>query len=153
MEDELALIQEMRRAVRLFDEGQVEQAGLIWDGLAAQGDPLAHPHRLTWARARARWTLGRLEEADRLLADLDEDEVPFDVRINAVVARAVVADRLGRRDEAVRLYERGRELFGANSQYNDGLVSFLRRRIARGLKAPQVSGPFPGTPALQRVPG
>ncbi|MDO8615600.1 MAG: C45 family autoproteolytic acyltransferase/hydrolase [Dehalococcoidia bacterium] len=152
MQHEAGVIAEVRRAMRLFDEGDVAAASAIWERFAETGEPLLQPHRLTWARARARWTLGRLEEAEGLLAGLDADAVPFDVRINAVIARAVVADRLGDRPRAVDLYRRGQELFGENRQYNDGLVAPLHKRIAAGLRAPLTRGPFPPTPALQRVP-
>jgi len=146
------VIGELRKAMRLFDEGEVEAAGAFWDGLAASGEELVEPHRLAWARARARWTMGRLAEADAMLDGLDGDGVPFDVRINAVVAAAVVADRLGDREKAVRLYRQAESLFGMNAQYNDGLVAPLHRRIGAGLKGPLTKGPFPMTPGLQRVP-
>ncbi len=152
MQREADVIAEVRGAVRLFDGGDVAAACAIWDGFAETGEPLLEPHRLTWARARARWTLGRLEEAEELLKGLDSDAVPFDVRINGVVARAVAADRTGDRERALALYTRGQVLFAENAQYNDGLVAFLRKRIVAGLKAPLLDGPFPGTPALQRVP-
>jgi len=152
MQHQAAVIAETRRAIRLFDEGDVAAACAIWDRFAEVGEPLLEPHRLTWARARVRWTLGRLTEADALLGGLDAEGVPFDVRINAVVARAVVADRLGKRRRALEVYARGQTLFEQNSHYNDGLVAPLRGRIAAGLRAPLTNGAFPATPPLQRVP-
>lgn len=153
MEHERTVVADIRRAIRLDDEGATQEALTILDRFAESGEPLVEPHRLSWARARCRWKLSELQDADALLAALDGDAVPFDVRINAVVARAVVADRLGDRGRAIGLYQRGQALFAEQPQYNDGLVAFLHRRVAAGLQAPLTSGPFPQTPALQRVPG
>jgi predicted choloylglycine hydrolase len=153
MEHEKAVIAEARQAMRLFDEGEVDKALATWDRFAERKERLLEPHRLAWARARGRWTIGKLEEASVLLVGLDADEVPFDVRINAVVAQAVIADRLGKRDLALNLYARGQLLFHDHPEYNDGLVAPLRKRINAGLRAPLSGGPFPGTPGLQRLPG
>lgn len=153
MEHEKAVIAESRQAMRLFDEGVVDKALVIWDGFAEREEKLLEPHRLAWARARGKWTMGDLGEASVLLVGLDADEVPFDVRINAVVAQAVIADRLGKRDHARDLYARGQALFDDHPEYNDGLVAPLRQRINAGLRAPVTAGPFPETPGLQRLPG
>jgi hypothetical protein len=153
MERETAVVGELRTAMRLFEEGSVQEAAAIWDRLAEKGEPLVQPHRLAWARARARLGSGRLNEAEEILAGLDTDEVPFDVRANAMVARASSLDRLGRRQEAVEAYTGAQEYLEANSEYNDGLISPLPRRIAEGLKSAQDGKPMPGFPGLQRIPG
>ncbi len=152
MEQEKAVIAEARRAMRLFDEGAVEDALAIWDGFLDSREALLEPHRLAWARARARWTLGRLEEADAILAELDAESVPFDVRANALAVRALVLDRLDRREEALAIYRRAQAYLEDHVEYNDGLIAPLRGRIAAGLKAPQDGGPVPGTPSLQILP-
>ncbi len=151
MDHERAVIAEMRRAMRLFEEGSAEQAEAIFDRFAASGETLLQPHRLAWARARARWVAGKLGEAESILATLDNDDVPFDVRANALAARAQALDRLNRREEAVSAYRAAAAYLDAHSQYNDGLISPLRGRIERGLGRPG-SGKMPGTPALQRIP-
>src|SRR3546814_10546210 len=84
-------------------------------------------HRLAWARARAKWTLGRNDEAEAILAGLDAEGVPFDVRANATAARASVLDRLGRRQEALEAYAGAQAYLEANPEYNDGLISPLRK--------------------------
>jgi hypothetical protein len=151
MEREHALISDVRHAMRLFDEGDVPEALAIWEGLA--DEPLLEPRRTRWACARAKWTLGEVEAALALLEGLEGDETPFDVRANALAARAQILDRLGRREEALAAYRTAGEYLEANAQYNDGLIAPLRGRIAAGLKSPQ-RGPMPPTPALQRsVPG
>jgi len=153
MEREHAIVNELRTAMRLFEEGSVQEAAAIWDGLAGSGEPLVQPHRLAWARARTRWVSGQLNEAEEILAGLDTDEVPFDVLANAMVARASILDRLGRRQEAVEAYTRAQAYLEANSQYNDGLISPLRKRIAEGLKTAQGGKPMPEFPGLQTIPG
>jgi hypothetical protein len=153
MARETALVNELRTAMRLFEEGSVQEAAAIWDAFAAKGEPLLQPHRLAWARARARWVSGELIEAEEILAGLDEENTPFDVRANAMVARASVLDRLERRAEAVEAYGKAQAYLDANPEYNDGLISPLRKRIAGGLKRPQHGKPMPGFPGLQRIPG
>jgi hypothetical protein len=151
MEQEREVIQEVRRAMQLFDEGHVMEALAVWEGLA--DEPLLEPRRTRWACARAKWTLGELREALTLLDELDGDETPFDLRANALTARAQLLDRLGRREEALAAYRTALACLDANPQYNDGLIAPLRGRIAAGLKSPQ-RGPMPAAPSLQRsVPG
>jgi len=151
MEREAAVIGGVREAVRLFREGKIEEAGAIWDRFADDGEPILEPHRLTWARARVRWTLGILEEADGLLAGLDTDSAPFDVRSHALVMRAVIADRLARRGDAIRLYQQAQGYLDAHAYNHQSMVAPLRVRIAAGLRQAQDKGPMPETPDLQRV--
>lgn len=153
LEREASLVAQVRRAVRSFNEGRVEAAAAIWDKLAAENEPLLEPHRTVWARARVRWTLGRLNEADDLLAGLDTGASPFDVRAWGLVARGLLADRLGRREDALRLYRQAQSYLDAHPDYNDQfVVSPVRAVASRGLQTPQTSGPMPPTPDLQHVP-
>lgn len=152
MDHKLNVINEMRRAMKLFDEGKPEEASAIFDGFAGSAEPILEPRRLAWARARCRWTTGRLDEAESLLATLDAEDAPFDVRANALVARAQVLDRLGRRDEAIGVYRRAAAYLEEHPQYNDGLIAPLRGRVEAGLKAPN-AGAIPSLPMLQRIPG
>jgi hypothetical protein len=151
MEREAAALAAARRGVRLFGEGKVEEAGAIWDRLAGDGEPALEPHRLAWAQARVRWSLGRLEEADGLLTGLDTDAVPFDVRSHALVVRAVIADRLARRKDALRLYQQAQAYLDAHDYNHQSMVAPLRARIAAGLRRAQDEGPMPESPDLQRV--
>ena len=153
MAREAVLVNELRTAMRLFEEGSVREAAVIWDTIAERGEPLVQPHRLAWARARARWVSEELIEAEEILAGLDAENTPFDVRANGLVARASILDRLGRRQAAIEAYTRAQAYLEANSEYNDGLISPLRKRIAEGLKSPQGGKPMPGFPGLQRIPG
>ena len=153
MDREAHVVAEVRRAVRLFNEGKGEDAGTIWDAFADGGEPLLQPHRLTWARARVRWTLGRCDEADALLAALDSDGTPFDVRAHALVARGWVADRASRREDAARLYQQALAYLDTHPEYNHQFtIAPARSWATDGLKAPRTDGPPPGTPDLQSVP-
>ncbi len=153
MKHEAALIGELRRAVRLFDQGKAEEAGAIWDRLAENPEPILEPSRLTWARARVRWTVGRSEDADELLAGLDTDGVIFEVRGHGLVVRALIADRAGRRGDAIRLYRRAQAYLDAHPDYNHQFIEApLRAIVSAGLKAPQVKGSMPKMPDLQKVP-
>jgi len=153
MERERAAIAELRAAVRLFDEGKIEESGRLFDALAARAEPSLHPLRLVWAQARVRWTLGKLEQADALLARLNTAETPFDVRAHGLVMRALIADRRGRRGDAVQLYQTAQALLDANAAYTDRNTGApLRARIAAGLGSPQTKGDMPATPDLQGVP-
>lgn len=153
MKHEAALIGELRRAVRLFDQGKAEEAGAIWNRFAENPEPILEPSRLTWARARVRRTVGRLEEADELLAGLDTDGVLFEVRGHGLVVRALIADRAGRRGDSIRLYRRAQAYLDAHPDYNHQFIEVpLRAIVSAGLKAPQVKGSMPKMPDLQKVP-
>jgi hypothetical protein len=152
-EHERQVVEEVRRAVRLFDEGQTADAGAVWDHLADAGESLLEPHRLAWARARVRWTMGKLPEADALLVDAARDGAPFEVRAHALVAQALIADREGRRADAVGLYREARAYLDAHPEYSDKFVVVpLAERIAAGIERPQTEGEFPRLGDLQYVP-
>ncbi len=150
MKHQAAVLSDLRRAVRLFNEGKIEESDAIWNHFAEDNEPLLQPHRLTWARARVRWTLGQLKEADTLLAGLDTDAAPFDVRAHAFIARALIADRIASRDAAIGLYRQAQAYLDAHPDYYDQITVIpLRARIAAGLKATHPKGPMPATPDLQ----
>ena len=143
----------MREAARLFAAGRVEDAGAIWDRLAADPTSALEPHRLAWARARARWATGRLAEAESLLAAADVDAAPFEVRAYARVARALVADRQGERAEAVGRYRAAAAYLEEHSTYDAPfVVAPLREWIRTGLAASPTNAAMPAMPDLQNVP-
>ncbi len=153
MNREAAVVAKIRQAIRAFDQGKIEEAGATWDRLAAENEPLLEPHRLVWARARVRWALGRLDEADELLAGLDGDDAPFDVRAWGLAVRGVIADRLGRRDQAQGRYRQAQALIESRPEYNDQFfLAPAQAVVSRGLQTSQTSGPMPPTPDLQHVP-
>ncbi len=151
LDRQASVVSDLRRAVRLFNEGKIEEAGAIWDRFAENGEPILEPHRLAWARARVRWTLGRLEDADGLLAGLHGDSAPFDVRSHALVARALIAGCLARRQDANGLYLQARDYLDGHPYNHQFMVAPLHARIAAGLQAAPDNGPMPQLPDLQRV--
>ncbi len=153
MRREAAVIADVRHAVRLFDEGQLAGAGAIWDRLAEEGERILQPHRITWARARAHLALLRWDDADSLLASLDTDEAPFEIRAHALVARAWVADRTGRRNDALCLYRQAQAYLDAFPRYNHQFtIAPMRKWIADGIAGPLAAGRLPLLPHLQGVP-
>ncbi len=144
-----AIVAEIRQALRLLDGGRVAEAGRIWDSMAARQEKLADPYRLAWARARVRLTAGKLDEADGLLAPIDSDGVILDLRVPSVVARAVIADQQGRRDDAIKLYRRAQSLLDANPRFR---IVFVEKLVTAGLRLPQTSASLSDLPDLQGVP-
>jgi hypothetical protein len=143
----------MRQASRLYALGRVGDAGVIWDRLAADATTGLEPHRLAWTRARVRWSTGKLAAADALLADADVDTAPFEIRAYARVARALVADRRGERDAALRHYRAADAYLAAHPTYDAALlVGPLHRWIAAGLAAPATGARLPAMPDLQCIP-
>jgi hypothetical protein len=150
---EEAVVATMRQAARLFAAGRVGDAGRLWDRLAFDGTSGLEPRRLAWARARARWSTGQLAAADALLAEVDVEEAPFEVGAYALVVRAMIADRQGRRVEAVQQYRAAAAFLEAHGEYDAPLiVGPIRTWIRAGLAAPQPHGPLPPTPDLQSIP-
>ena len=154
MQAEINAVAELRRGLRLDEEHDAAAAAEVFDSLAASAAGGLDPSRLAWARARARWQAGRLEEAYAVLGEVEQaGDAPFEVRAWALWMRAVLADRLGRREEALRLY-------GAAAAHLESRPEFasyfeqLRNAIAAGAgnPGPQTDAPLPETPHLTRAP-
>src|SRR5208282_5229514 len=99
-------IASMRTATRLTDSGRSKEALALWDGVARRNEAFVEPPRMAWARARILASMGSYREADQLLAPLDTDSTPAEVRVYALLARGTVARRLGKSDQALALYQR-----------------------------------------------
>jgi hypothetical protein len=150
---QVEVVATMRQAERLFEAGRAGDAGRLWDRLATDAADLLEPHRLAFARARVRWSLGRLPESEELLAAADVEAAPFELRAHAIVARAIVADRLGRRADALDHYRRAATLLDTHPEYDaTAVVAPLRAWIHSGLARPATAGRFPAMPDLQNIP-
>jgi hypothetical protein len=150
---EMEAVAVMRQAARLFATGRVGDAGRLWDRLAVEAADLLEPHRLAFARARVRWSIGKPEEADALLAGAEVEAAPFEVRAYATVARALIADRQGRRSEALMRYRRAAAVLDQYPEYDAPLlVGAVRQWIEDGLVAPRTTGRLPAMPDLQCIP-
>ena len=144
MDHEVRLIAKLRRAERLFEQERIAESERAYDDLA--GERSLEPQRLVWARARTRWTLGKLEEADSLLARLDLERSPFEIAIWSLAMRGVIADWRGRRKEALQAYQKAQDLLLANPQYR---LPDVHKLITHGLASPASEAEVPATPDLQ----
>jgi hypothetical protein len=130
---EAAASLDARRAIRHSDQGELAEARAIWDRLARAQGPL-DPTRIAWERGLVRWRAGETEAAYRALAPLEAEGAAFDARAHGLFARGVLADALGRRAEALRLYVLAQAHLDAHPEYT--FFDALRARIAEGRAAP-----------------
>ena len=131
--DERVAVADARRAITLSDEGELAEASAIWDRLAQAQGPL-DPARIAWERALVRWRVGDLAAAYEALAPLEATEGAFDARAHGLVARGILADALGRRAEALRLYALAQTHLDTHPEYS--FFDALRARIAAGRAKP-----------------
>lgn len=94
-----------RRAVDAQRRGRNAEAREIWDALAAEDPPRLDPARIALARAHALHALGEDAAAWDALAPAESGAAPYDARAYGLAQRGWLADRLGRRDEALRLWD------------------------------------------------
>jgi hypothetical protein len=114
------------------------------------GDPVLDPARTALAVAWTRHARGDLQGAFDVLAPAVEGGAAFDARAYGLVQRALLADALGRRDEALALYARAREHLDARPEFN--VFGALRERIAAGLAEPQQAERLPVDWYVVRIP-
>lgn len=152
MQHEAAVVGRMRQATRAFNAGKFANAQRIWKDLAQHGENILDSARLAYGRAAARIQRHQLAEADTLLATIDPVHAPFDVRLASTAYRGVIADRLGRRRDAIGLYRQAEAYADTHPEYADRLIAQIRALITAGLSRSLDSGPLPETPALQSVP-
>jgi hypothetical protein len=153
LQREVEVVGAMRQASRLFAIGRVGDAGAIWDRFAADATSELEPHRLAWARARVRWSLGRLAEAEDLLVAADVDAAPFEIRAYARVARALLDDRQGRRAAALARYRDADAYLESHPSYDAPfLIEPLHDWIRAGLAKPAMATRMPAMPDLQCIP-
>jgi tetratricopeptide (TPR) repeat protein len=151
---ELEAIERARRAIRAqrdaAEQGDTErrrsgyaEASALWDALAAETPPLLDPARIALARAHALYGLGELERAYDALAPSEAPDAPFDARAGGLAARALLADRLGRRDEALRLWRATLAQLDAGPEFN--VFGALRALAEAGLREPSEQRELPIT--------
>lgn len=130
-----------RRAVDAQRRGRAAEAREVWDALAAEVPPRLDPARIALARAHALHTLGEDETAFAALEPAEDAGAPYDARAYGLAQRAWLADRLGRRDEAVRLWHALTTHLEAAPEYN--AFEKLRALAAAGRAAPAAKGELP----------
>ncbi len=147
------VITSMRIATRLTDSGRPKEALALWDRVARSNEAFVDPSRIAWARARILASMGRDQEADQLLAPLDTDSTPAEVRIYALLARGAVARRLGRSDQALALYQRAAECLDSLPQYaQSSLFATAREQVTQALAGTTPDGALSDLPDLAMVP-
>jgi tetratricopeptide (TPR) repeat protein len=139
--EEATVVAKARSGLRLFDEERYGEAAAIWDELAEAETGVLNPYILAFARAQARWLDGKIEEAYALLEPVEAEAAPFGTRAWGLAVRGLLADRLGRREEALRLYERAQVHVNSRPEYN--IFDDLREQIRAGLEAPRTDEPLP----------
>jgi hypothetical protein len=130
-----------RRAVDAQRRGRAAEAREIWDALAAEDPPRLDPARIALARAHALHAIGEDEAAFAALAPAEDAAAPYDARAYGLAQRAWLADRLGRRGEALRLWSALEAHLDAAPEFN--AFERLRTLAAAGRAAPAASSPLP----------
>jgi hypothetical protein len=134
-EREASAIADARRALQAQRGGRHAEARALWDAVAAQSPPVLHPARIALARGWNLVELGELAAADAALAAADGEAAPLSVRLLALAGRAVLADRLERREQAVARYEGVLEALDTHPEYT--CFRRLRALAEAGAQAPQ----------------
>lgn len=133
--DEAQAIAGARSALQAQRRGDYAQARILWENVVAEVPPLLDPARVALARAWNLYALADLAAAYEALAPTESESAPFDARAYGLVARALLADRLGHRDEAVRLYLATLAHLDAQPAFN--VFDEVRSRARAGLEAHQ----------------
>jgi tetratricopeptide (TPR) repeat protein len=150
--EELEAIAEARAALRaqraaaVAGDAEERRAGFAeslatWNRLASAEPPLLDPARIALARAHALHGLGDLEGAFAALAPAEAEGAPFEVRAEGLASRALLADRLGRREEALRLWRATLRQLEAGPEFN--VFEDLRALAEAGLAEPASDDELP----------
>jgi hypothetical protein len=116
---EVASVTVARQALHALVEGRPDEAQERFDALLAETPPVLDPARLAIGSAQARFALGDFAGAESALAPAVAEDAPVDVRIPALALRALCADRLGRRTEAVELHRAVLALVETHPEWNE----------------------------------
>jgi hypothetical protein len=132
---EAASVAAARTALHALYDGRPGEARAGFDALLAETPPVLDPARLAVGAAHARFDLGDAAGAESALAPALVEEAPVDVRIAARSLRALCADRLGRRAEAVELHRSVLALVESHPEWNEfaGLAELSREGLERSL--------------------
>jgi tetratricopeptide (TPR) repeat protein len=147
------VIGSMRIAINLTDSRRLTEALALWNGVAGRNEAFVEPSRVAWARARILASMGRDHEADQLLAPLDADSTPAEVRVYALLARGALAGRLGRSEQALAIYHRAAQCLESLPQYaQSSLFAAAREQVTVGLTGAVPDGALLDLPDLAMVP-
>jgi tetratricopeptide (TPR) repeat protein len=107
-----------REALHALAEQRPADARKGLETLLAANPPVLEPARLGLGLALARFQEGDVAGAAHALVPVTAADVPIDVQIYGLSLRALCADRLGHRDEAVALYRETLTLIEAHPEWN-----------------------------------
>lgn len=132
---EAAAIGAVRRALQAQRAGRHAEARALWEAAAAEAEGILDPARLALARGWNLADIGELDAADAALALADTDAAPLDARLHALAGRAALADRQGRRADALARWRALAAAIDAHPEYT--AFHALRAQAAAGLDEPQ----------------
>jgi hypothetical protein len=118
MARERAAVAEGRLALHALADERFAEARTGFDALLAEAPPVLDPSRIAVGAAWARAGEGDCEGAIVTLAPALAEGATDEVRIYATSLRALCADRLGRREEAVGLHRETLARIGAHPEWN-----------------------------------
>lgn len=143
-------IQTVRDALKLHRNGKLEEAAEAWDAVLAEGFSTLDARRLASGVALTRDKLGDNEGAFAVLEEAADESAPFDVRAVALVARGILADRLGRREDAVQYYQTALDHLASRPEFT--AFAPFQKIAERGLERSQAKKPLPLGPYDTGVP-
>lgn len=133
--DAIARARRALDAQRSGDPARLPEARALWDEIAAQDPPALDPARVALARAHALHALGKDAAAYDALAPAQDPGAPFEARARGLAMRGLLADMLGRREDALRHWRETLAHLDAGPHFN--VFGALRDLATAGLVAPQ----------------
>lgn len=134
-------IKAARRALELHHFKKYEEASEVWDALIAAKPATLDMRRIALGVALTREAMGDNEGAYSALDQAAEEVASFDVRGLALISRGILADRLGRREDAVNHFKDALEHLAENPEYT-GFAPLLETANS-GLKRSQAKEALP----------
>ncbi|RJP24162.1 MAG: hypothetical protein C4520_04540 [Candidatus Abyssobacteria bacterium SURF_5] len=150
LDQERKEIQTARSALKLHREEKFQEARKTWIHLLDSNPGALNTRRLALGYASTLASLNDTKGAYAALETAADKQAPFDVRGLALVARGILADRLGLRGEAIRHYHAALEHF--QSQPDFTAFASEMKTARRGLEKSQAKIPLPISPYDVGVP-
>jgi hypothetical protein len=149
-EKEREEIRVVREALKLHRDGNFKEAEKAWNALMPEGCSTLDSRRLAFGVALTKDKLGDNEGAFEILEGAADESAPFDVRAIALVTRGILADRLGRRQPAIKHYEETLEHLAPRPEFTT--FDSIREIAQHGIETPQLKTPLPLGPYDTGVP-
>ena len=135
MQRERAAVARAREALHALFEQRPADGQRALEGLLAESPPVLDSARLALGAGYARFEQGDFAGASTTLELATGTDAPIDARIYALSLRALCADRLGRRDEAIALHRAALAAIDAHPEWNvfEPVAALARQGIAGAL--------------------